>query len=90
MELARTARLKSSTDIYHVILRGINRQQIFYEEEDYDYFIGLLERFRDISHYEIYAYCLMGNHIHLLIKVQETKLLGVFLKRVFRFGRSAD
>ena len=78
MELARTARLKSSTDIYHVILRGINRQQIFYEEEDYDYFIGLLERFRDISHYEIYAYCLMGNHIHLLIKVQEEPLERIF------------
>ncbi len=47
MTVLRTSRLKSSTDIYHVILRGINRQQIFFDEEDYDSFIGILERVRD-------------------------------------------
>ncbi len=76
--MARSSRQKSSTDIYHVILRGINRQQIFYDEEDYDYFIHLLDRFRDISHYEIYAFCLMGNHVHLLIRVWEEPLHLIF------------
>ena len=76
--MSRTARQKSSTDIYHVILRGINRQQIFYDEEDYEYFISLLDRFKNISHYEIYAYCLMGNHIHILIKTPEEPLEKIF------------
>ena len=76
--MSRSARQRSSTDIYHVILRGINRQQIFYDEEDYEYFISLLDRFRDISCYEIYAYCLMGNHIHLLIKTGKESLETVF------------
>ena len=76
--MSRTARQLSSTNIYHVILCGINQQQIFFDEEDYEYFIGLLDRFKKISGYEIYAYCLMGNHIHILIKVSEEPLDKVF------------
>ena len=76
--MSRTARQKSGTDIYHVILRAINRQQIFYDEEDYETFISLLDRFKEVSHYEIYAYCLMGNHIHLLIRTPEEPLDKVF------------
>ena len=78
MKMSRRARQRSGTDIYHVILRGINRQQIFYDEEDYDYFIRLLNRFQKVSQYEVYAYCLMGNHIHLLIKVHQESLGTIF------------
>ena len=66
--MPRTARKKSCKQIYHVMLRGINKQQIFYEKEDYQFFISLLERYKKPCGYEIYAYCLMGNHIHLLIR----------------------
>ena len=76
--MPRAARRKSESGIYHVILRGMNRQQIFYDEEDYAYFIHLLDRFQDISNYELYAYCLMGNHIHLLLKTGEEPLDRVF------------
>ena len=76
--MARKARRKSSTDIYHVILRGINRQQIFYDEEDYNLFIRLMKRFQKVSNYKIYAYCLMGNHIHLLLKASDESLETIF------------
>ena len=76
--MPRAARRKSESGIYHIILRGMNRQQIFYDEEDYAYFIHLLDRFQDISHYELYAYCLMGNHIHLLLKTGEEPLDRIF------------
>ena len=78
MPQKRTARRKSESGIYHVILRGMNRQQIFYDEEDYEYSLSLLERFQDVSHYELYAYCLMGNHIHLLLKTGEEPLDRIF------------
>ena len=45
--MPRTARKKSCTQIYHVMLRGINRQQVFYDQEDYQYFIHLLKRFKE-------------------------------------------
>ncbi|MBC8061021.1 MAG: transposase [Clostridiaceae bacterium] len=67
--MSRKARQKSESGIYHIILRGINRQTIFEDEEDHIRFLQSLQRYRDKCGFEIYAYCLMGNHVHLLIKV---------------------
>ena len=69
--MPRKAREISRSNIYHVMLRGINRQQIFYDEDDNNYFISLLERYKAVCGYQLYAYCLMGNHVHLLLKVDD-------------------
>jgi REP element-mobilizing transposase RayT len=66
--MPRTARRKSSTGIYHIILRGINRQTIFYDEEDNEKFIQTIADFKRVSGFSIFGYCLMGNHVHLLIQ----------------------
>ena len=50
------------------MLRGINQQQIFEEDEDYRKFLDVVKDCKEISEFELYAYCLMGNHIHMLIK----------------------
>jgi len=50
------------------MIRGINQQNIFSVDEDYEKFIAILAKYHQKSEYEIYAYCLMGNHAHLLIK----------------------
>ena len=76
--MPRSARIKSNTGIYHVMLRGINRQQIFYDDEDYDCFLSKLKIYKEISHYKIYAYCLMGNHVHILIKAADESLETIF------------
>jgi len=74
MSVPRQAREKSENGIYHIMIRGINRQNIFEDEEDYSNLIQTLERYKEKSGYEIYAYCLMGNHVHLLIKIGEEPL----------------
>ncbi len=66
--MPRVAREKSATGIYHIIMRGINRQTVFVESEDSVRFVETLERYNSICEYELYAYCLMGNHVHLLLK----------------------
>jgi len=66
--MPRSARAKSETGIYHVMLRGIDRSQLFYEDEDYQAFRIRLLRFRQKFNYTLYAYCLISNHVHLLIK----------------------
>lgn len=66
--MSRKARELSSTGIYHIMLRGINRQDIFYDTEDRIRFINTLIKYKTVCEYEIYGYCLMSNHIHLLIK----------------------
>ena len=79
--MPRKAREKSSTGIYHVVLRGINRQIIFEEDEDYQKLLQTLQEYKETSGYEIYGYCFMSNHIHLLIKEGEEDL-GIVFRRI--------
>ncbi len=83
--MPRVAREKSESGIYHVMLRGVNKQQIFEETEDYEKFIQVLEECKEISKFEIYAYCLMGNHIHLLLRVEKEPLETIFRRIGSRF-----
>jgi REP element-mobilizing transposase RayT len=78
--MARNLRLASDSGVYHVILRGVNRQDIFESEKDYLKFLSLLERVvfpvdetgqRIPPLLVIYAYCLMPNHVHLLVREQK-------------------
>jgi len=76
--LPRTRRLKSETGIYHVVLRGINKQTIFEDEEDNEMFLVTVNQYRKQSGYLLLAYCLMGNHIHLLMKTGSEELGQIF------------
>ena len=79
--MPRQARRKSESGIYHIMLRGINQQQIFEDEEDGFCFLETLSKYKEQCGYEIYAYCLMGNHIHILLKEGKENLTLV-LKRI--------
>ena len=63
------------------MIRGINQQNIFVDNEDDDKFIAILDTYRKKIEYEIYAYCLMGNHVHLLIK-EGKEVLSNTMKRI--------
>jgi len=78
--MPRYARRKSSTGIYHVITRGNRRSDIFFDEYDKLRFIDILKRKSEELDFYIYAYCLMDNHIHLLINElgsDISKIMGV-------------
>ncbi len=79
--MPRVAREKSITGIYHVMLRGINRQIIYEDVEDYQKYLETLKNYQENSSYTIYAYCLMSNHIHLLIK-EDKEDLGIAFRRI--------
>ena len=78
MKVARTARILSRSNIYHVMLRGINRQNIFEEDRDRAYFMNLLKDYKKITGFRLYAFVLMSNHIHLLIEPAGEPLDTVF------------
>lgn len=65
--MPRRPREISKTKVYHVILRGNDRQDIFLEEQDYKKFLKEIKNTKEKYKYELYAYCLMTNHVHLLI-----------------------
>ena len=79
--MPRQAREKSSSGVYHIMLRGINRQDIFYDEEDRLRYIETLEKYKNICKYKIYGYCLMSNHIHLLLREGKEKV-SLVMKRI--------
>lgn len=65
--MARQARKVGESKIYHVMLRGINRQEIFEDQKDEDKFLALLDGYKLRCGFEVYGYCLMRNHVHLLL-----------------------
>ncbi|MGN0156498.1 MAG: transposase [Lachnospiraceae bacterium] len=78
--MPRHARKKSSTQTYHVVIKGADRQLLFEESKDYLKYLDILEYYKDKFHFELYAYCLMSNHVHLLIHHPTT----VTLESIFR------
>lgn len=83
--MPRQARTKSESGIYHIMLRGINQQQIFEEAEDYCKFLDILKECKAICEFKLFAYCLMGNHIHLLIQEGSETLEQIFKRICGRF-----
>jgi len=67
------------------MLRGINRQSIFLDDEDNEKFLKILKDCKAVSEFELYAYCLMGNHVHLLMKEGKECLALVFKRIGARF-----
>ena len=63
----RTTRKRSEADIYHVVARGTGRQIIFENDADHEEFLRLLQAEAEADVFELYAWCLMSNHVHLLV-----------------------
>ena len=88
--MPRIGRAQSGTGIYHVMLRGINRQDLFEEPDDYCAFIRILSALPQrksvvaafpVCTCHIYAYCLMPNHVHLLVCEKDWKV-GEIVKSI--------
>ena len=60
--------------IYHVINRGNNRQPVFLKKGDFEAFLKALAELKERKPFELYGYCLLNNHFHLLIRPAETSI----------------
>lgn len=79
--MPRKPRIEIGGGLYHVITRGNNRRKIFRSDDDYLKFTGLLHQQKSKLPFYLYAYCLMPNHIHLLIEMQDD-LVSRIMQRV--------
>ena len=95
--MPREARKASITNIYHVMHRGINRQVIFEDDGDRHYFMTCLKYCKEQSGFRLHAFCLMPNHVHMLIepageplamiyKRLGSKYVGWYNKKYHRVG----
>lgn len=79
--MARKPRIEIEGGLYHVIARGNARQDIFHSREDQQKFISLLDKAKHRLGFYLYAYCLMTNHLHLLIE-RRSETVGRIMQRV--------
>ena len=66
-DVVRQARQRCDSGVYHVVLRGINRGDIFLDDDDSLRFLETLAQKKRNQEYELYGCCLMSNHVHLLV-----------------------
>ena len=83
--MARKPRIHYAGAVYHVIVRGNARQQIFSEAVDYLRFLRFIgEGVKKYGH-RIHAFCLMPNHIHMAIQVGDISLSRIMQNLCFRY-----
>ena len=73
--MPRKPREHSVTSLYHIIIRGNDRNDIFYDNQDRYVFLNILKETKEKFKIEIYSYCLMSNHVHIVFKI-ENKFLS--------------
>lgn len=74
--MPRTARASKADICYHVMSRGNNRSIIFHDDGDYRFFENLLTRAKNRIPIRVFAWCLMPNHFHLVLRPLQDGDLG--------------
>lgn len=72
--MARPYRLQEQNCLYHITSRGDDRKKIFISDYDYEKFLEYIKAAKEKFKFHLYAYCLMGNHYHLLLKITQPNL----------------
>ena len=76
--MPRHTRLISEAKIYHIVLKGVNSNTLFFDKGDYESFLKYFKTACTNYKIEIYAYCIMSNHIHLLLKADDDNIPEMF------------
>ncbi len=79
--MARQPRKISNTGVYHVMIRGNEKRNIFYDDEDRMHFLNIVQTKVRLTKTKLYAYCLMDNHVHFLMG-EGNESMAVFMKRI--------
>ncbi|MEO8009412.1 MAG: transposase, partial [Betaproteobacteria bacterium] len=85
--MARKPRLHVPGGLYHVILRGNARQDVFFTSGDRHFFYELLSEGVARFGYRVHAFCLMSNHLHLALQVSDRELSEGMQNLSFRYTR---
>lgn len=86
--MPRKNRQASQSGIYHFINRGVNKKKLFHSAKDYERYLALMKEHSEALNVQIYHYCLMNNHTHILLKVLDLGSLsrfGYYLQRRYAY-----
>ncbi|KKQ56740.1 MAG: hypothetical protein US75_C0003G0027 [Candidatus Woesebacteria bacterium GW2011_GWC1_38_13] len=80
--MPRLPRLLLSQSYYHVMTRGNNKNIIFRSAKDYKKYLGIFHKLKHEHPFDLYHFCLMPNHVHLLVKTNKASDFSTFMKRL--------
>lgn len=85
--MPRKNRFHYRNSFHHVMLRGNNRKNIFYNQNDYESFLKMISEAAATYGFNIHLYCLMTNHIHLVIEVQDVPVSRIMQSIAGRYAK---
>lgn len=86
--MPRIPRTYLKTNFFHVMTQGINKSFIFDNPIDIKYYIGIMYKLKKEHDIKIIAYCVMNNHVHILIETKDLKELSKYMQRLnMQYGR---
>jgi putative transposase len=84
--MPRKAREQSPTDFYHIMIRGINKEKIFDHKYNKEFLLNTLKKSKEDIDVEIGAYCIMNNHLHLIVKGELNEISQLLKSINIRFA----
>jgi len=78
--MSRGPRIFLDNAIYHIMVRGNQKQTTFREEADFLKYTDILRHYKIKYSFRLYGYCLMPNHVHLILEIKEGKDLGKIMQ----------
>ncbi len=86
--MPRISRANLKASLFHVMTQGINKEYIFNNSEDIQWYLSVMSKLSEQYNIEIIAYCIMNNHVHMLLKAEDTKELGKYMQKLsMKYGR---
>jgi putative transposase len=82
--MGRKPRAESESGLYHIIIRGNNKHWLFREDEDFKAFEAFLSEYLERYGILLFHYCLMSNHVHLLVRSEPASSLGRMMHGIQR------
>jgi len=73
--MPRAARITVENGCYHIITRGNQKQSVFLDSQDYEKYLKILTKYKKRYKFKLYCFCLMPNHVHLILEVRNPAAL---------------
>ncbi|MFB3884221.1 MAG: transposase [Thermodesulfobacteriota bacterium] len=80
--MSRIARIIGAGYPHHIVQRGNNREKVFFDPGDYQRYLSFVSRYSEEKEAAILAYCLMPNHIHLLVRPSDEENLAKMMQGI--------
>ncbi|MCM8789923.1 MAG: transposase [Candidatus Omnitrophica bacterium] len=78
--MTREARVVVENGCYHIMTRGNQKQCVFSDYADYNEYLSLLTKYKKRFKFKLYGFCLMPNHVHLVIEVKNPSNLNKIMR----------